>query len=264
MAESERQYLVPRQPLPIHGRSQSEVVGTGAQKMFIYQNLLRATSVNCLYEAAGQDSEDDMVSYYLSGLTRGRPRSWTWHGFDSEDHNGKGRGERKSQDNSDKGVFSLEEGLNKVSAAVPPRRTVSLNAYSSQENILDDTGATAATEGNAKSKNTDHEIEKQAIKDIISDVLVTEFLNGRYDENVAVDQCALVSQRIQSAVRQMLDANIKVVATVHTGEQKGQAVEISCQCLWDPERDNLVTVSFQDQALFAICTVFIVHMIRDV
>ncbi len=220
MAESG--LFVPKQ----HCRSQSEIVGKEAKresKKLTQTNMLRTTSVNCLFNAIGQDS-------FLSS-PKGRPRSWTWHGYDNESI-------------EDKGVFSLEEDLNQV--------TASLNAYNSEEDILD-------ADNNVLPN--DHKLEKQAIKDIISDVLVTEFLNGHYDESVAIEQCALVSQRIQAAVRGMLDKEkeVKVVATVHTGEQKGQAVEVSCQCLWDPEKDNLVTVSFQDQSLFAICTVFIVH-----
>lgn len=181
--------------------------------------MLRTTSVNCLFNASGQSAAP------LS--PKGRPRSCTWHGSDLDnDH--------------DDGVFLIEETGNLAA---------SLNAYS-EENILDE-------ENNIVSN--DQRIEKKAIKDIISDVLVTEFLNCQYDAKVARGQCALVSQRIQASVRNMLDREVKLVATVHTGEQKGQAVEISCQCLWDPEKDNLVTVSFQDKFMFAMCTVFIVH-----
>ncbi len=203
-------------------RSQSEMTGNQTKKLEQQSRpMLKATSVNCIYNTLNQE--------HLSPTPSGRPRSWTWHGgaFESVE---------------DKGTFSLEDSTCGQEA--------SLNVYSSDENLQD---------AGSHVLSSDQKIEKQAIKDIISDVLVTEFLNRKYDEAVAVEQCVLVCQRIQAAVKSMLGDHTKVVATVHTGEQRGQAVEISCQCLWDPENDNLVTVSFQDSSLFAICTVFIVQ-----
>lgn len=212
-----------------HQRSQSEIVIGDILKFRklnrpLSSNQLKTTNVNRLYRVSG--CED------LPSSPKGRPRSWTWNGSGS------------SQE--DKGEFLVEDDTSSENCA-------SLKTYS-HESLLDD-----IEYDDAKAASSDVKFEKAAVKDIISDVLVTEFLNGHYDAAVAMEQCALVSQRIQSAVTNMLDLGVKVIATVHMGEQKGQAVEISCQCLWDAEQDNLVTVSFQDQALFAICTVFVVH-----
>ena len=217
-----------------HQRSQSEIVVSDVVKFRKLRrprstSQLQATSVNRLYKVAGCEN-------LLDSPPRSRPRSWTWHGTESQ---------------PDKGVFSIEDDN---------IRSASIKTYS-QESILDDDGGDI----NCNSRKVSAvpsglKLEKSTVKDIISDVLVTEFLKSDYDCDVAAEHCALVSQRIQSAVRSMLDADVKVVATVHLGEQKGQAVEISCQCLWDPEKDNLVTVSFQDESQFAICTVFIVHV----
>ena len=217
-----------------HQRSQSEIVFSDLVKLEPLGrpqsvNQLQATSINHLYKVAGCENLPD------SSL-RGRPRSWTWHGTESE---------------PDKGVFSIENDNT---------RSVSIKTYS-QESVLegDDEDVNGNPRKSSSAVASGLKLEKSTVKDIISDVLVTEFLNREYQSEVAAQHCALVTQRIQSAVIGMLDVDVKVVATVHLGEQKGQAVEISCQCLWDPENDNLVTVSFQDESLFAICTVFIVH-----
>lgn len=214
-----------------HQRSQSEIVVSDVEKCGRLRrprstSQLQTTPINRLYKVSGREN-------LLDSQARGRPRSRTWHGTESD---------------PDLGVFSVED--EKV-------RPASIKTYS-QESVLDE-----YDENYNSRKNADVapslKLEKSTVRDIISDVLVTEFLNRDYDCEVAVEHCALVSQRIQSSVRSVLDVDVKVVATVHYGEQKGQAVEISCQCLWDPEKDNLVTVSFQDESQFAICTVFIVH-----
>ena len=216
-----------------HQRSLSEITFSDAfkgEKLRRPRSVsqLQATSVNRLYKVAGCEN-------LLDSSVRRRPRSWTWHGTETE---------------PDKGVFSIENDNIK---------SVSIKTYS-EESILEEDGDDVNCNSRKNSGVTPaRKLEKSTVKDIISDVLVTEFLNREYYCDVAAQHCALVSQRIQSAVRSMLDVDVKVVATVHLGEQKGQAVEISCQCLWDPENDNLVTVSFQDQTQFAICTVFIVH-----
>ena len=214
-----------------HQRSQSEIVINDLKQFKTLKrprsvSQLQATSINRLYKVAGCEN--------LQVSPVGRPRSWTWHGRDSE---------------PDLGQFLVEEAS---------REKATLKSYS-QESILDDSNDYNCNSPRNLPLAAGLKTEKEAVKNIISDVLVTEFLNGHYDADVAMEQCALVSQRIEAAVRSMLDSEVRVVATVHMGEQRGQAVEISCQCLWDPENDNLVTVSFQDQALFAICTVFIVH-----
>lgn len=217
-----------------HQRSQSEIIVTekaklGDLKRPLSASQLQTTPVNRLYKTAGRE---DLVD----SSTWGRPRSWTWHGTEYE---------------PDLGVFSVEEET---------KRSASITSYS-QESVLDDDAADVNCNSRRNSDvMSSLKLEKKTVKDIISDVLVTEFLNRDYNCEFAAEHCAVVSQRIQSAVRGMLDIDVKVVATVHLGEQKGQAVEISCQCLWDPEKDNLVTVSFQDESQFAICTVFIVHV----
>lgn len=216
-----------------HQRSQSEITFSDALKFEKISrphsvSQLQTTSVNRLYKVAGCEN-------LLDSSSGRRPRSWTWHGTETE---------------PDKGVFSIENDTIK---------SVSIKTYS-QESILDEDGGDVNCNSRKNSAAAPAlKLEKSTVKDIISDVLVTEFLNREYYCEVAAQHCALVSQRIQSAVTSILDVDVKVVATVHLGEQKGQAVEISCQCLWDPENDNLVTVSFQDETQFAICTVFIVH-----
>ena len=216
-----------------HQRSQSEIMISDVVKLERLNrphsiSHLQATSVNRLYKVAGCEN-------LLDSVPRGRPRSWTWHGTETE---------------PDKGVFSIENDN---------IRSVSIKTYSEESILEDEDGDVNCNSRKNSALASGLKLEKSTVKDIISDVLVTEFLNREYHCEVAAEHCALVSQRIQSSVRSILDVDVKIVATVHLGEQKGQAVEISCQCLWDPERDNLVTVSFQDESQFAICTVFIVH-----
>ena len=80
-----------------------------------------------------------------------------------------------------------------------------------------------------------------------------------YDSQRCVAQCAAISQAVESRVKEITPPETKVVSVVYIGEIRDQGLEITSQCLWDPDSDNFVTASFRSKALFAVCTVFTVR-----
>ena len=104
------------------------------------------------------------------------------------------------------------------------------------------------------------ELESQeVIRHIITEELDRSLLDCDYDSERCVAQCAVISQAVESRVKKIIPQETKVLAVVYIGELRDQGLEITSQCLWDPETDNFVTASFRSKTLFAVCTVFTVH-----
>ena len=109
-------------------------------------------------------------------------------------------------------------------------------------------------------KDFQDELESQeVIKHIITEELDTSLMDRDYDSQRCVAQCAAISQAVESRVKEITPPETKVVSVVYIGEIRDQGLEITSQCLWDPDSDNFVTASFRSKALFAVCTVFTVR-----
>lgn len=104
------------------------------------------------------------------------------------------------------------------------------------------------------------ELESQeAIREIISDEMVSLLCDCNYESEKCVEQCSRISQAVETKVKKITPTDSKIVAVVYIGEIRDQGIEITTQCLWDPEADNFVTASFRNKSLFAVCTVFTVN-----
>ncbi|XP_078353011.1 dynein light chain Tctex-type 5-B-like [Oculina patagonica] len=109
-------------------------------------------------------------------------------------------------------------------------------------------------------KDFQDELESQeVIKHIITEELDNSLMDCDYDSQRCVEQCATISQAVESRVKEITPPETKVVSVVYIGEVRDQGLEITSQCLWDPETDNFVTASFRSKTLFAVCTVFTVR-----
>ena len=109
-------------------------------------------------------------------------------------------------------------------------------------------------------KEFQDELESQeVIKHIITEELDSSLMECDYDSHRCVAQCAAISQAVESRVKEITPPETKVVSVVYIGEIRDQGLEITSQCLWDPDSDNFVTASFRSKALFAVCTVFTVR-----
>lgn len=104
------------------------------------------------------------------------------------------------------------------------------------------------------------EVESQeAIKDIITEELDRSLFDCEYNSDRCGIQCTEISQAVESRVKAITPEQTKVLAVVFIGEIRDQGIEITSQCLWDPEADNFVSASFRSKTLFAVCTVFTVR-----
>ncbi|XP_068676099.1 dynein light chain Tctex-type 5-like [Montipora foliosa] len=104
------------------------------------------------------------------------------------------------------------------------------------------------------------EVESQeAIKDIITEEMDRSLFDCEYNSERCGIQCTEISQAVESRVKAITPEQTKVLAVVFIGEIRDQGIEITSQCLWDPEADNFVSASFRSKTLFAVCTVFTVR-----
>lgn len=119
---------------------------------------------------------------------------------------------------------------------------------------------TEATHEIADLEDFHDDLESQeAIKHIITEELDRSLVDCDYDSERCVAQCASISQAVELRVKEISPRETKVLAVVYIGEIRDQGLEITSQCLWDPETDKFVTASFRSKALFAVCTVFTVQ-----
>ena len=119
---------------------------------------------------------------------------------------------------------------------------------------------TKATHDIADLEDFHDELESQeVIKQIITEELHRSLFDCDYDSERCVAQCANISQAVESRVKEICPREAKVLAVVYIGEIRDQGLEITSQCLWDPETDNFVTASFRSKTLFAVCTVFTIQ-----
>jgi len=92
-------------------------------------------------------------------------------------------------------------------------------------------------------------------------VVVSEVLDGRLKNKVykAKESSQLVkemSSELLVKVAEMEFDNYKIMVQVTIGELQGQGCHIGSRGLWDNENDNYASVSFQNESLYCVATVF--------
>lgn len=93
--------------------------------------------------------------------------------------------------------------------------------------------------------------------------LLKNELNGKtYDPFKSAALSKELSQDVMREVR-LLTNNIspryKLVSHVVIGEMQGQDIRYGSRCLWDQRLDNLVSVVYKNDSLYAIATIFAVY-----
>lgn len=108
-------------------------------------------------------------------------------------------------------------------------------------------------------KDFDKEFESnERLRQIVLEELEKQLEEKSYVSEECVKQAAIITQAVENRVRELTKTNTKVVAVVYIGEIRDQGIEITSQCLWDPDNDSFATASFRNNSLFAVCTVFTV------
>ncbi len=105
----------------------------------------------------------------------------------------------------------------------------------------------------------DRRFEESAVSSIIQQTLST-LGDLSYDSNRCREHCKTLSNLIEKRVKQLNYKRYKIVCCVTIGELRAQGLHVASRCIWDSEKDNYATASYENSSLFAIGTVYGVYM----
>ncbi|KAI4899554.1 hypothetical protein NFI96_017645 [Prochilodus magdalenae] len=71
--------------------------------------------------------------------------------------------------------------------------------------------------------------------------------------------CTVAGQLLALAKEQVFD-RYRYVVQVSVGQKQNQGLKMASRALWDHEKDNFITLSYENTHLFAVGTVFALYM----
>ena len=133
--------------------------------------------------------------------------------------------------------LSLSSGRNALQPVMRPRR-IYQNTYKTEP---------------------DQRFEVSTVRSIIQQTLST-LGDLVYDTNRCREHCKTLSNLIEKRVKQLNYKRYKIVCFVTIGELRGQGLHVASRCIWDSEKDNYATASYENSSLLAVGTVYGVYM----
>ncbi|XP_064606928.1 dynein light chain Tctex-type 5-like isoform X2 [Liolophura sinensis] len=94
------------------------------------------------------------------------------------------------------------------------------------------------------------------VQPILDRVLAANLHDRKYDPLECSVLAKSLAQDIRVKVKELGFKRYKIVSHVTIGEKKEQTVRMGSRFLWDTERDNYASASFENIHLFATATVF--------
>ncbi|XP_015514732.1 dynein light chain Tctex-type 5-like isoform X1 [Neodiprion pinetum] len=94
---------------------------------------------------------------------------------------------------------------------------------------------------------------------IISQVMTNNLEDIVYDPKECPKLCAEISADIRDRIRKQNFDRYKIVVIVTINEKASQGIQASMRFLWDVQRDNYSSFTFETRTFFAYCCVFGVY-----
>ncbi|KXJ15934.1 Tctex1 domain-containing protein 1-B [Exaiptasia diaphana] len=188
----------------------------------------------------------------MTSLAASRKRSVTWNSLDPFFQQ-----ERRKEHLETSSINSLASGIAFFFDKSRPRSSTWHGGEDDEKAgfELDKTDCNST----ANLKDFENDLEaSEILRQIVSEELHKELDEKSYVNEDCVKQAAVITQAVETRVREITTKDTKVVAVAYIGEIRDQGIEITSQCLWDPESDSFATASFRNKSLFAVCTVFTV------
>ncbi|XP_046888640.1 dynein light chain Tctex-type protein 2 [Hypomesus transpacificus] len=93
----------------------------------------------------------------------------------------------------------------------------------------------------------------------------TELMSQAFGELIYEhDKCRDVADKVAADIlaftKEQVCDRYRYVVRVIVGEKRGQTVKIASRALWDAEKDNFLTLNFENQHLFAVGMVFGIYL----
>lgn len=105
----------------------------------------------------------------------------------------------------------------------------------------------------------DQRFEVETVRSIIQQTLST-LENLKYDSKRCAEHSKTLSNLIRNRVKQLKYARYKFVCSVTIGELREQGLHVVSRCVWDPEKDNFATATYENSTLLAVGTVHAIYM----
>lgn len=105
----------------------------------------------------------------------------------------------------------------------------------------------------------DRRFEVATVRSIIQQTLST-LGDLVYDSSRCREHCKTLSNLIEKRVKQLNYKRYKIVCLVTIAELKSLALHVASRCIWDSEKDNYATASYENSSLLAVGTVYGVYM----
>ena len=91
---------------------------------------------------------------------------------------------------------------------------------------------------------------------LVYDIMQNHLENLKYEPNKCKDMVQLLSEEIKARTKSILYKRYKLVVNLTIGPSLGSSLIMASRSLWNPETDNECTVTFKNNSLFAIATIF--------
>lgn len=94
------------------------------------------------------------------------------------------------------------------------------------------------------------------VKVEVEKILENKFDKQTYDTKASTLALKEVTDEIGKAVKRIIPARFKFSVHVTISEKIGQAFFSGSMCLWDPEHDNYVTVTYETSTFLVVVVIF--------
>lgn len=97
------------------------------------------------------------------------------------------------------------------------------------------------------------------VKECMHAVLMEHLYNKEYQQATASEDTKLLVELIKNKIKDLGYDRYKIVVQVYIGEQRGQAVKLSCRKFWDSDTDNFTVDTYMNDSLFCVAMAFGVY-----
>lgn len=110
--------------------------------------------------------------------------------------------------------------------------------------------------GNQNREKDNWRVLNSRIHELIHQILLNHLQNMEYNHSVCSEKCRVISKAIESGVKSVFRTQHKVTALVYVGAIRDRGIEISSQCIWNPDTDGFSMATYSNDSLFATGIVF--------
>jgi tctex1 domain-containing protein 2 len=106
----------------------------------------------------------------------------------------------------------------------------------------------------------DYRFRPYRIQSKVLEILVDHMKDRTYQSMNKTDSVKEVSRNVLQLMKHFQMPRYKIIVQTVISEKLGQLVRIASRCLWDAKTDNMMSVNYETQDMFAVVTVYGVYL----